>query len=67
LLANVGMLIGIVVMSVTAGGSTQTDALIALGIVGVWILVGAVWLVFNSLGSNKSLLVSPATGVSPER
>jgi basic amino acid/polyamine antiporter, APA family len=67
LLANVAMLIGIVVMSVTAGGSTQTDTLIALGIVGVWILVGAVWLVLNSIGSNKSLLVSPASVVSPER
>jgi APA family basic amino acid/polyamine antiporter len=66
LLANIGMLVGVVYMSVSSGGSTQTDALIALGIVGVWILVGAVWLVVNSAGSKKSLLVTPPL-VSPQR
>ena len=66
LLANVGMLLAVVVMSVSAGGSTQTDTLIALGAVGVWILIGAVWLIGNSAASNKSLLVKPAT-LSPER
>jgi APA family basic amino acid/polyamine antiporter len=66
LLANVGMLIGIVYMSVSSGGATQTDTLIALGIVGAWIIVGAVWLVLNSAGSNKSLLVRPPL-ISPER
>src|ERR1035437_7246823 len=66
LLANIGMLIGIVYMSVSAGGSTQTDTLIALAVVGVWILVGAVWLLFNSASSKTSLLVKPQI-VSPER
>jgi APA family basic amino acid/polyamine antiporter len=66
LLANLGMLIGVVYMSVSSGGSTQTDTLIALGIVGVWILVGAAWLVVNSAGNKKSLLVTPPL-VSPQR
>jgi APA family basic amino acid/polyamine antiporter len=66
LLANIGMLAGVVYMSVSAGGSTQTDALIALGIVGVWILVGAVWLVLNSASTKQSLLVKPRTATSPE-
>ncbi|MGZ6314892.1 MAG: hypothetical protein ACXWNI_04600, partial [Candidatus Limnocylindrales bacterium] len=66
LLANIGMLIGIIVMSVSAGGSTQTDTLIALGIVGVWILIGAVWLLFNSAATKTSLLVKPQN-LSPER
>jgi len=66
LVANIGMLAAIVVMSVSAGGSTQTDTLIALGAVGVWIVVGAIWLIFNSAASNKSLLVKPQT-VIPER
>jgi hypothetical protein len=66
LLANIGMLVGVVYMSVSSGGSTQTDTLIALGIVGVWILVGAAWLVVNSAGSKKSLLVTPPL-VSPQR
>jgi amino acid transporter len=66
LLANLGMLVGVVYMSVSAGGSTQTDTLIALGIVGAWILVGAVWLIINSAATRTSLLVKPQV-VSPER
>ena len=66
MLANIGMLVGIVYMSVSAGGSTQTDTLIALGIVGVWIVVGAAWLLINSAATKTSLLVTPQT-VSPER
>ena len=66
LVANIGMLVGIVYMSVSAGGSTQTDTLIALAIVGVWILIGAVWLVFNSAATKTSLLVKPQV-ISPER
>ena len=64
--ANIGMLIGVVYMSVSAGGSTQTDTLIALGIVGVWIVVGAVWLILNSAATKTSLLVTPQI-TSPER
>jgi hypothetical protein len=59
------MLAGVVIMSVSAGGSTQTDTLIALAIVGVWIVVGGAWLLINSAGSNKSLLVKPPL-LSPE-
>jgi amino acid transporter len=66
LLANLGMLSGIVIMSVSAGGSTQTDTLVALGIVGVWIVVGAVWLVLNSAANKTSILVKPQTLKSPE-
>jgi amino acid transporter len=66
LVANVGMLAGIVVMSVSAGGTTQTDTLIALAMVGVWIAIGIVWLVSNSITSKKSLLVTPQV-VSPQR
>jgi len=65
LIANVGMLVGIVVMSVSAGGSTQTDTLIALAIVGVWIVAGAIWLLFNSAANKTSLLVKPRL-ISPE-
>jgi amino acid transporter len=66
LLANIGMLIGIVVMSVSAGGTTQTDTLIALAIVGVWIVVGAAWLIVNSMTNKTSLLVKPQAAPSPE-
>jgi basic amino acid/polyamine antiporter, APA family len=66
MLANIGMLVGIVYMSVSAGGSTQTDTLIALAIVGVWVAIGAVWLVVNSAANRTSLLVKPQIA-SPER
>jgi len=66
LLANAGMLAGVVLMSLSAGGSTQTDTLIALAIVTAWIVVGGVWLVFNSAATRTSLLVEPAA-VGPER
>jgi hypothetical protein len=52
-------------MSVSAGGSTQTDTLIALGIVGAWILAGTVWLLLNSAANKTSLLVKPPV-ISPE-
>jgi amino acid transporter len=66
LLANLAMLAAVIVMSVSAGGSTQTDTLIALGAVVVWIVIGAIWLVFNSAATQTSLLVKPKT-VAPER
>lgn len=66
LIANIAMLVGVIFMSVSSGGSTQTDTLIALGIVGAWILVGAVWLVVNSASTRTSLLVKPQI-LSPER
>ena len=66
LAANLAMLAGVLIMSVSAGGSTQTDALIALGIVATWIVVGAVWLIFNSASSNRKLLVAPPP-LRPER
>jgi len=66
LAANIAMLAAVIVMSVSAGGSTQTDTLIALGAVLVWIVIGAVWLVFNSSSTKTSLLVKPPA-VVPER
>jgi amino acid transporter len=66
LVANLGMLVGIVYMSVSAGGSTQTDTLIALAIVGVWILIGAAWLVLNSAANKTSLLVAPKPVTGPQ-
>jgi heme/copper-type cytochrome/quinol oxidase subunit 4 len=66
MLANIGMLVGVVYMSVSAGGSTQTDTLIALAVVGVWIVIGAAWLIINSAATKTSLLVKPQPVSSPE-
>jgi amino acid transporter len=56
--ANVAMLGAVVFESVSAGGSTQTDTLIALAVVVVWIVAGAVWLVAGSAARKRSVLVT---------
>ena len=60
LLANVGMLLTVLFMSISSGGSTQTDTLIAVGIVAVWIVVGAAWLTLNSRATQTPILVRRA-------
>ena len=57
LLANLALLLTILVMSISAGGSTQTDTLIALGVVAAWIVVGAAWLTLNSRATRTPILV----------
>jgi len=55
-LANLIMLIFVVKLSISAGGSTQTDTLVALGMVGVWLAAGIVWLLANSLASRQPII-----------
>lgn len=55
-LANLVMLIFVVKLSISAGGSTQKDTIFALGMVVVWIVVGIVWLFANSAGSRQPIL-----------
>ena len=62
LLANIAMLGAVIFESVSAGGSTQTDTLIALAFVVGWIVVGAVWLVVNSTTQKRPLLTQARTG-----
>jgi APA family basic amino acid/polyamine antiporter len=57
LAANLALLAAIIYMSFAAGGATQTDTLIALGLVGAWVVVGAAWLVANSRSSQTPILV----------
>jgi amino acid transporter len=57
LLANVGMLLTVLFMSISSGGSTQVDTLIAVGIVAVWIVIGAAWLTLNSRATQTPILV----------
>lgn len=55
-LANLFMLLFVVKLSISAGGSTQTDTLVALGIVGVWLGAGLIWLLANSATSRQPIL-----------
>jgi amino acid transporter len=60
-IANIAMLGAVILASVSAGGSTQTDTLIALGIVVAWVVVGLVWLVAGSSARKQSVLVVSKT------
>jgi len=55
-LANLAMLGAIVYLNITSGGSTATDTVIALAIVGVWVAAGVIWLVVNSASGKRSIL-----------
>lgn len=55
-LANIAMLGAVIYESVSAGGSTQADTLIAIAIVGVWVVAGLVYLVINSRVTRRSIL-----------
>ena len=47
LLMNIAELLGVVYLSFKAGGTTATDTVKALEIVGVWIVLGVVWVLAN--------------------
>jgi basic amino acid/polyamine antiporter, APA family len=46
-LMNVAELFGVVYLAVKAGGDSSKNAFIALAMVGVWIVAGAVWVAVN--------------------
>ncbi|HXX59596.1 MAG TPA: amino acid permease, partial [Dehalococcoidales bacterium] len=56
-LANIIMLIGIVYLSFSAGGSTSRDTIIALGMVIAWLGAGGIWFVLNSKKQSQPIMV----------
>lgn len=56
LLANLGMLVGIIYLSIISGGSTATDTQIAIGAVVVFELVGVGVLYATSKRQNRAVL-----------
>ena len=56
-LANLAALGGVIYLSITAGGATQTDTVIALAMVLVWAAIGAVWFVMNTRRQGRAVLV----------
>ncbi len=57
---NIGMLIAVIVLGITAGGATMTSAMIAIGISVVWLIIGVVYFSFNSKKSGKDILYREA-------
>jgi amino acid transporter len=64
-LMNVAELLGVVYLAVKAGGTTATDAYKALGIVGAWILAGAIWVLLNPRMRGSKVLHDPGKRVAP--
>ncbi len=67
-LMNVAELFGVVYLAVTAGGATAKDAYKSLAIVGVWIVIGIVWVALNpnkhharSVVESRTVAKAPAT------
>jgi amino acid transporter len=55
-LMNVAVLFGVVYLAIDSGGETATDAYKALAIVGVWIVIGVAWVVFNPSKRGHKLI-----------
>jgi APA family basic amino acid/polyamine antiporter len=53
---NVAMLLAVLYLAFASGGDTATDAIIALAIVGVWIVLGVVWVLANPAMRGTKLL-----------
>jgi len=53
---NVVMLFAVVYLAFASGGATAHDAIISLLIVGVWIVIGVVWVVANPKMRGTKLL-----------
>jgi amino acid transporter len=61
-LMNVGELFGVVYLAVTAGGTTSKDAYKSIGIVVVWIAIGAVWIALNPNKRHAKSVVESRQG-----
>jgi amino acid transporter len=46
-LMNVAELVGVIFLAVQAGGNSASDAYKALAVVGIWIVIGVVWVALN--------------------
>ena len=53
---NISMLVAVVYYAISTGGSAAQDAYKALGIVGVWIVIGVVWVLVNPKMRGTKLL-----------
>jgi amino acid transporter len=60
-LMNLAELFGVVYLAVTAGGATAKDAYKSLGIVGLWIVIGVVWVAFNPNKQHARSVVEDRT------
>jgi basic amino acid/polyamine antiporter, APA family len=55
-LMNLAELFGVIYLAIQAGGAAQDDATKALAAVGAWILLGIVWITYNSRRQGTKLV-----------
>ncbi len=60
-LANLLMLGAVVYLGISAGGSTANDAVIAMAMVAVWFVIGAVWFFLNTRKQGHKVLTREAS------
>lgn len=56
-IANVGMLLAVLYLGILGGGATQTAAVAAIIFTIIWLVIGMVYLVFNSKKQDRSIIV----------
>jgi hypothetical protein len=64
-LMNIAELCGVVYLAITAGGSGSKDAYKALAIVGVWIVLGIVWVAINPSKHHAKAVVESRKSDTP--
>jgi amino acid transporter len=64
-LMNVAELVGVIYLAVKSGGNSAEDAYKALAVVGLWIVVGALWVALNPKMRGAKLF-DPAAPKRPE-
>jgi len=55
--ANLMMLLGVIVLSFKAGGSTSRDTTMALVMVLIWLIIGIIWFIFNTRNRGHEIFV----------
>jgi amino acid transporter len=65
-LANLLMLVAVLYIGASAGGSSATDAIIALAMVVVWMVVGIVWFIINTRKQGHKILIKGAEQLTHE-
>jgi hypothetical protein len=53
------MMLAVFYIAFSTGGSTADDGQKALLIVGVWVAIGVVWFIWNSVRQGRSMLSAP--------
>jgi hypothetical protein len=56
------MMLAVFYIAFSAGGSTADDGQKALLIVGIWVVLGIVWYIWNSARQERPMLTAPQTG-----